>query len=90
MSFLATDRAWWARRQQRKREAHAEERSFVSIYERKKKHKPSQLLLMVFVGATFVGGSLMLVGSVVGFIMVIVCLPATVATGVWCFKKWDY
>jgi hypothetical protein len=46
---------------------------------------------MVFVGATFVGGSLLLaVGSLVGLIMVIVCLPASVATGVWCFKKWDY
>ena len=90
MSFLAMDRAWWARRQQPKREARAEERSFVSVYERKKKNKLSQLLLMVFVGATLVGASLMAVGSVVGFIMVIVCLPATVATAVWCFKRWDY
>jgi hypothetical protein len=82
MSFPATDR---------EREAHAEERSFVSGYERQKKNKLSQLLLMVFVGATFVGGSLLLaVGSLVGLIMVIVCLPASVATGVWCFKKWDY
>jgi hypothetical protein len=89
MSFLAMGRARWAGRE-RKREAYAEERSFVSVYERKKKNKLSQLLLMAFVGATLVGASLMVVGSIVGFILVIVCLPATVVTGVWCFKKWDY
>jgi hypothetical protein len=54
------------------------------------KNRKSQALLAVALCATFVGGSLMIVGSYVGFALFIVGLPATVAIGWWCFRNWDY
>jgi hypothetical protein len=54
------------------------------------KNRKSQLLLALAICATFVGGSLSLVGSYVGFALFSVGLPATVAIGVWCMRNWDY
>lgn len=94
MSFLATIRAGQSRRRQRKREARAEERAFVSVYDRRKKNKPSQLLLLVGMGASVVGASLIAVGTsggvLVGFVLVGVGVPLTVAAGVWALKNWEY
>lgn len=89
MSFLTAVRAGQNRRQQGK-EARAEERAFVSVYDRQKRNKPSQVLLLLGMGASVVGASLMAVGSLVGFILVAVGVPFTVATAVWVFKHWNY
>jgi hypothetical protein len=50
----------------------------------------SQVLLVLALGATFVGAWLSVVGNLAGFVLVVVGLPATVATGMWCFRNWDY
>jgi hypothetical protein len=54
------------------------------------KNRKSQLLLALAICVTFVGGSLSLVGSYVGFALFVLGLPATVAIGVWCLRNWDY
>jgi hypothetical protein len=70
----------------------AEAKAFRDGFNRRglSKNRKSQLLLTLAVCATFVGGSLSLVGSYVGFGLFIVGLPATVAIGVWCLRNWDY
>lgn len=62
----------------------------MSVYDRQKRNKPSQLLLALGIGASLVGASLVAVGSLVGFILVIVGVPFTVAVGVWVLKNWEY
>lgn len=86
---MAMLRGWWAKRQ-RERAAHAEERAFVSDYDRQAKNKPSQLLLAVAFCATLASTSLAIAGSRVGLYVVIPSLLVTVATLRWCFKNWDY
>lgn len=53
-------------------------------------NRKSQLVFVLGLGATFVGGSLMLAGSLIGIAIFVVGLPVTVATGVWCFRNWDW
>jgi hypothetical protein len=45
------------------------------------RNRKSQLVLALAICATFVGGSLSLVGSYIGFALFAVGLPATVAAG---------
>jgi Flp pilus assembly protein TadB len=89
MSFRATVRGWRTKRQL-DRAAHAEERAFVSMYDRQGKNRPSQLLLAVAFCATLASTSLALAGSRVGLYVVVPSLLVTVATLWWCFRTWDY
>ena len=59
-------------------------------YQQKNKNRLSQLMLILALGGTFVGGSLALVGSLLGMGLFAGCLVATIGTGVWCFRNWDY
>jgi len=74
------------------RAARAEAEAFRPGIERSNtsKNRTSQVLLVLALIATFVGGSLALVGSNAGLVLFIVGLPVTVVTGVWCFRNWDY
>jgi hypothetical protein len=89
MSFEAIFRGWQAKRQ-RERAAHAEERAFVSDYQRQPKNRLSQILFSVALGATIVGGSFAGAGSKLGLFVGVPALLATVAIGRWIFKNWDY
>ncbi len=89
MSFLAVFRTWRTKRQ-RELAAHAEERAFVSDYERSPKNRPSQLLFVLSFGATIVGASFAASGSRLGLYVGVPALLATVATARWIFKNWDY
>jgi hypothetical protein len=86
MSFVATWRTKW----QRERAAHAEERAFVSDYQRSPKNRLSQVLFTVAFGATIVGGSFAGAGSLLGLLVGIPALIATVVIARWIFKNWDY
>lgn len=51
----------------------------------------SQLLLTLAFCGTLVGATLMAAGGTwVGFVVVAVCLPGTVALAWWCLRNWDY
>jgi hypothetical protein len=89
MSFEAIFRGWQAKRQ-RGRAAHAEERAFVSDYQRQPKNRLSQVLFTLAFAATLVGGSFAGTGSELGLFVGIPALIATVAVGRWIFKNWDY
>ena len=89
MSFL-TDFGAWRERRGLERAAHAEERAFVSDYQRQPKNRPSQILLTLAIGATIVGGSFAGAGSRLGLYLVVPCLLATVLIARWCLKNWDY
>jgi hypothetical protein len=54
------------------------------------KNRGSQLLLALGLAATFIGTWFALVGVLIGFVLVAVGLPTTVATAVWCIRNWDY
>jgi hypothetical protein len=89
MSFEAIFRGWRTNRQ-RERAAHAEERAFVSDYQRSPKNRLSQVLFSVALGATIVGGSFAGAGSKLGLFVGVPALIATVAIARWIFKNWDY
>jgi hypothetical protein len=89
MSLVAIFRRWRTKRQ-RERAAHAEERAFVSDYERLPKNRLSQVLFTLAFGTTIVGGSFAGAGSMLGLYVGVPALLATVAIGRWIFKKWDY
>jgi len=89
MSSVAIFRRWRTKRQ-RERAAHAEERAFVSDYERSPKNLPSQLLFILAFGATIVGASFAGAGSLLGLYVGVPALVATVAIARWIFKNWDY
>ena len=89
MSFLATLSGWRTKRR-RERAAHAEERAFVSDYQRQRKNKPSQLLFSLGLGATIVGASFGASGSRLGLYVGVPALLATIGIAVWIFKNWDY
>ena len=74
------------------REDRAEAKGFRPGFARRglPKNRTSQALLALALVATFVGGSLSLVGSYVGFGLFVVGLPATVAIAVRCLRNWDY
>ena len=58
------------------------------------KNRKSQVLLVLALGATFIGASLALadrgVLGVFGLCLLAVGLPALVVTAVWAFRNWDY
>ena len=87
--FRAIFRGWRTKRQ-RERAAHAEERAFVSDYQRQPKNRPSQLLLSLGIGVTLVGASFAASGSRLGLYVGVPALLATVAIARWIFKNWDY
>jgi hypothetical protein len=89
MSFRATFGLWRTKRQ-RERAAHAEERAFVSDYQRQPKNRPSQLLFTLAFGTTIVGASFAGAGSLLGLYVGVPALVATVAIARWIFKNWDY
>lgn len=89
MSFLATFGVWRTKRQ-RELAAHAEERAFVSDYERSPKNRPSQLLFVLGFGTTIVGASFAASGNRLGLYLGVPALLATVAIARWIFKNWDY
>jgi hypothetical protein len=89
MSFLTTFDVWRTKRQ-RERAAHAEERAFVSDYQRRPKNRPSQLLFVLGFGTTIVGASFAASGSRLGLYVGVPALLATVAIARWIFKNWDY
>jgi hypothetical protein len=86
MTFLAS----WRTKRQRERAAHAEERAFVSDYQRQPKNRPSQILLSLGIGTTLVGASFGASGSRLGLYVGLPALLATVAIAWWIFRKWDY
>jgi hypothetical protein len=89
MSFVALFRGWRTKRQ-RERAAHAEERAFVSDYQRLPKNRLSQVLFTLAFGATIVGGSFAGAGSMLGLFVGVPALVATVAIARWILKNWDY
>lgn len=89
MSFLATFAVWRTKRH-RERAAHAEERAFVSDYQRRPKNRPSQLLFTLAFGTTIVGASFAASGSRLGLYVGVPALLATVVIARWIFKNWDY
>jgi hypothetical protein len=89
VSFVAIFRGWQAKRQ-RERAAHAEERAFVSDYERRPKNRLSQILFTVAFGAAIVGGSFAGAGSELGMFVGVPALIATIVVTRWIFKNWDY
>jgi hypothetical protein len=89
MSFEAIFRGWRTNRQ-RERAAHAEERAFVSDYQRSPKNRLSQVLFTLALAATIVGGSFAGAGSELGLFVGVPALIATVAIARWIFKNWDY
>ena len=54
------------------------------------KNRKSQLVLVLALAATFFGAWLSIVGTVMGFVLLAVGLPATVGAAVWCIRNWDY
>jgi hypothetical protein len=89
MSFVAIFRRWRTKRQ-RERAAHAEERAFVSDYERLPKNRLSQILFTLAFGTTIVSGSVAGAGNLLGLYIGLPALLATVASARWIFKNWDY
>jgi len=88
MSFVAIFH--WRTKRQHERASHAEERAFVSDYQRLPKNRLSQVLFALAFGATIVGGSFAGSGSELGLFVGVPALIATVAIGRWIFKNWDY
>ena len=55
------------------------------------KNRMSQVVLVLALGATFVGASLFIANqSVVGIVLFVVGLPALIVTAVWAFRNWDF
>jgi hypothetical protein len=54
------------------------------------KNRKSQLLLVLGLAATFFGSWLAVVGVFLGFALLALGLPVTVATAVWCIRNWEY
>jgi hypothetical protein len=88
VSGAATIRARLTGRRQRKREAHAEERSFVSMYDRRSKNRISQSLWVLAMLVTFGGGFLATV-SWAGFIVLVVGLVSLITIFLWALRNWD-
>ena len=80
----------WRAKRKRELEAHAEERAFVSDYERSSKNRPSQLLFVLGFGATIVGASFAAAGDRLGLYVGVPALVATVVVARRIFKNWDY
>lgn len=89
MSFETIVRGWQAKRR-RERAAHAEERAFVSDYQRLPKNRLSQVLFTLAFGATIAGGSLAGAGSMLGLLVGVPALVATVVIARWILRNWEY
>jgi uncharacterized membrane protein len=67
-----------------------ESEQFTSIDQKASKHRGSQLLAVLAVVVTVVGGLLAIAGHWFGFVLLFGGLAALVAIMVWSLKNWDF